>query len=291
VVDRLIADGRRVIGAFALTADGPTEFYAQTTIVAAGAVHSPGILIRSGIGPVDQVRRLGVEPITERPVGENLCDHSAVSVLFDLKPEFRVDPEHRHTNCCVRYTSGHPGTGVNDMFMASMNMIGYTEEATHVAGFVVATYQTFSKGTVCLTSPDPLIDPDIEINMLDDERDLVRLRAGYRHLRRLASQAPVTAISTGLHGPGGEAPPDPAASDDVLDAWLFEHCGDTQHPVGTCRMGAADDPRSVVDPECRVIGIEGLRVIDASIMPENVRANTHLTTVAIAEHMADRLRA
>jgi 5-(hydroxymethyl)furfural/furfural oxidase len=75
-----------------------------------------------------------------------------------------------------------------------------------------------------------------------------------------------------------------------LDDWLFAECSDAQHANGTCRMGAPDDPRSVVDPECRVLGCTGLRVIDASIMPEVPRANTHLTTVAIAESMADRLK-
>jgi 5-(hydroxymethyl)furfural/furfural oxidase len=83
---------------------------------------------------------------------------------------------------------------------------------------------------------------------------------------------------------------DEALSDTELDDWLFAECSDAQHASGTCRMGAADDPRAVVDPECRVIGCTGLRVIDASIMPEVPRANTHLTTVAIAERMADRLR-
>ena len=83
---------------------------------------------------------------------------------------------------------------------------------------------------------------------------------------------------------------DEALSADELDDWLFAECSDAQHASGTCRMGAADDPRAVVDPECRVIGCTGLRVIDASIMPEVPRANTHLTTVAIAERMADRLR-
>ena len=289
VVSRLIADGNRITGAAVMTPEGEIAFNASATIVAAGAVNSPGVLIRSGIGPIEQLRSLGVEPVADLPIGENFCDHSAVSLRIELKPEFRVDPEHRHTNCCVRYTSGYPGTGVNDMFMASTNLTGYTEEATHRAGFVVATYQTFSKGTIRLLTTDPLVDPDIDINMLDDERDLVRLRAGYRQLYRLLNQPSVTAIGTELLGPDGEAPPDPGVADDELDAWLFANCADTQHPVGTCRMGAADDPRSVVDPDCRVIGVEGLRVIDASIMPENVRANTHLTTVAIAEHMARKL--
>ncbi|MPZ30471.1 MAG: hypothetical protein GEV13_05660 [Rhodospirillales bacterium] len=75
-----------------------------------------------------------------------------------------------------------------------------------------------------------------------------------------------------------------------LDDWTFAECSDAQHASGTCRMGAADDPRSVVDPDCRVIGCSGLRVIDASVMPTVVRANTHLTTVMIAEKMADALK-
>ena len=75
-----------------------------------------------------------------------------------------------------------------------------------------------------------------------------------------------------------------------LDDWMFAECSDAQHASGTCRMGATDDPRSVVDPECRVIGCSGLRVIDASVMPTVVRANTHLTTVMIGEKMADHLK-
>jgi choline dehydrogenase len=289
VVDRLTHEGATITGAEAITVNGRETFRARTTIVAAGAVHSPGVLIRSGIGPTEQVRALGIEPVAEVPVGENLCDHSAIVLRSSLMPEYRVHTEHRHTNCCLRYTSGHSGTGVNDMFMASTNLTGYTEEATQAAGFVVATYQTFSKGTVRLSSPDPLLDPDIDINMLDDERDLVRLREGYKRLHQLLSEPAVQKIGGDLRGADGDPAPDRHFQGDELDEWLFRNCADTQHPVGTCRMGAANDPRSVVDPECRVIGVEGLRVIDASIMPENVRANTHLSTVAIAEHMATKL--
>jgi choline dehydrogenase len=79
-------------------------------------------------------------------------------------------------------------------------------------------------------------------------------------------------------------------SPQALEDWMFAECSDAQHASGTCRMGASDDPRSVVDLECRVIGCTGLRVIDASIMPTVVRANTHLTTVTIAEKMADVLK-
>ena len=290
-IDRVCIEGSRATGARGMPPDGPREFHAREVIVACGAVHSPGVLIRSGIGPADEVRALGVAPVADLPVGRGLVDHSAIWLLLDLKPEARVATlEHRHTNCCVRFDSGLAGAGRNDMFMASMNVTGYDEEGRSKGLIVVATFQTFSRGGVRVTSPDPMADPEVEIRMLSDERDLVRLRDGYKRLHQLVEHPAVEAISDGIASfVGGAAPPD-LSSDAALDAWLLANCQDTQHPVGPCRMGSADDPRSVVDPSCRVIGVEGLRVIDASVMPENVRANTHLTTVMIAEHMAAKLR-
>ena len=128
--------------------------------------------------------------------------------------------------------------------------------------------------------------------MLSDERDLVRMRDGVRRLRELGRQPRAcgrspTRVDYGSTGRSIEEDLTPTE----LDDWMFAECSDAQHASGTCRMGAADDTRSVVDPDCRVIGCSGLRVIDASVMPEVVRANTHLTTVMIAEKMADRLKA
>jgi choline dehydrogenase len=111
-------------------------------------------------------------------------------------------------------------------------------------------------------------------------------------VRRLEKICLAPAIQAVAHradyGVSGQSIAEPL-SDTALDEFLFRECSDAQHASGTCRMGAADDPRAVVDPLCRVIGCTGLRVIDASIMPEVPRANTHLTTVAIAERMADLL--
>jgi 5-(hydroxymethyl)furfural/furfural oxidase len=135
--------------------------------------------------------------------------------------------------------------------------------------------------------------------MLSDERDLARMRDGARRLFALVQHPAVATIAerlelagSGFALTGKETPNtiESLADDDALDAWMRSVVSDTQHPVGTCRMGAADDPRSVVDPDCRVLGLEGLRVIDASIMPEVPRANTHLTCVMIGEVMAERLR-
>ncbi len=291
VVDRICFDGSRATGVVAITPDGVREFQAREIIIACGAIHSPAVLIRSGIGPADDVKKLGIKPVADLPVGHNLVDHSAIWLLLRLKPEARVPSlEHRHTNCCVRWSSGLAGAGRNDMFFASMNITGYDEEGRSKGLVVVATYQTFSRGQVRVTSTDPHADPEVEIRMLSDARDMVRLREGYKRLHELVHHPAIQAISDGVESYVGGDVPTSLPSDAELERWLLENCQDTQHPVGTCRMGRPDDPRTVVDPECRVLGIEGLRVIDASIMPENVRANTHLTTVMIAEHMASRLR-
>ena len=126
--------------------------------------------------------------------------------------------------------------------------------------------------------------------MLSDERDLLRLRDGVRRLREICLQPAVAAVAERAeYGVSGMSMAE-GLDREALDGWLLADCSDAQHASGTCRMGDAADPRAVVDPECRVIGCTGLRVVDASIMPEVPRANTHLTTVAIAERMADVLR-
>ncbi len=291
VVDRVCIEGNRATGVVAVTPEGVREIRAREIIIACGAIHSPGVLIRSGIGPAEELKKLGITPVADLPVGKQLVDHSAIWLLLRLKPEARVPSlDFRHTNCCVRWSSGLAGAGKNDMFFASMNITGYDEEGRSRGLVVVATYQTFSRGWVRVVSSDPLADPEVEIRMLSDERDMVRLREGYKRLHELVRHPAFQAISDGVESYVGGEVPASLPSDAELERWLLENCQDTQHPVGTCRMGQPGDPRAVVDSECRVIGVEGLRVIDASIMPDNVRANTHLTTVMIAEHMAARMR-
>ncbi|QCI66436.1 GMC family oxidoreductase [Phreatobacter stygius] len=261
-------------------------------ILSAGAIHSPAILQRSGIGPAALLTSLGLPVIADLPVGENLLDHPMMPLFLQLKENARVGTlMHRHTNCCLRYSSGLGGAGENDMIVIAGNLVSLGGGDTARGRLVVSVYQAFSQGRVRITTTDPAVDPDVDERMLSDERDLIRMRDGVRRLRALGLHASVGAIASrveyGSTGRSIEAELDPQE----LDDWMFDECSDAQHASGTCRMGAADDPRSVVDPDCRVIGCSGLSVIDASIMPEVVRANTHLTTVMIAEKMADRLRA
>ena len=146
--------------------------------------------------------------------------------------------------------------------------------------------QCVSRGRVRLTSADPLTEPIVEENMLDAPSDLVRMRDGVRRVLEIARH-PATRAVGDVVAPGLEIESDPP--DATIDAWVMGTAGDAQHASCTCRMGDPSAPTSVVDPECRVLGVDGLRVIDASVMPAVVRANTHLTTVMIAERMADRL--
>ncbi len=176
------------------------------------------------------------------------------------------------------------------MIMIAGNLRSEAEGDLGRGRIAVSVYQAFSQGTVRIRSTDPAADPEIEERMLSDERDLVRMRDGVRRLRAIGRSPAVAAIAARVdYGVSGRSIEE-ALTGEALDDWMMAECSDAQHASGTCRMGAADDPRSVVDPACRVIGCNGLRVIDASVMPEVVRANTHLTTVMIAEKMADVLK-
>lgn len=290
-VDRVLFDGQRATGVRVRIDGAWVERHAREIILSAGAVHSPAILQRSGIGPREWLNSLGIPVIRELPAGQNLVDHPFAGVFLDLKPHARcTSVEARHTNCCVRYRSGIADAGDNDMILMSINLNG-TDEAGLTTGLLgVSAFQTFSRGWLRITSRDPDDEPEIELRMLSDERDLLRMRDGSRRTFAIARQPAVAAIADKAWLWNTErVSVDALASDAALDDWLWTTVNDTFHPIGTCRMGAPDDPRSVVDPDCRVIGIERLRVIDAAIMPEIPRANTHITCVMLAELMAERM--
>jgi choline dehydrogenase len=291
-VDCVLIDASRATGVSAIVDGAPRRFAARDVILSAGAVHSPAILMRSGVGPASVLNSLQVPVVANLPVGENLVEHSGVWIGVEIKPEKRVPTiDFRHTNCCVRYSSQLAGAGRNDMIMISMNISRRSDEGRAHGRLIVDTFETFSRGCVRISSTDLWMQPAVDLNMLSDERDLVRMRDGFKRLFAVAQHPAFAAIATRIYGTvTGETllavPPD-----DELDEWLLAECFDAQHPVGTCRMGPVNERRSVVDPECRVIGVQGLRVIDASVMPEVPRANTNFSTIMIAEKMADRLKA
>jgi len=241
--------------------------------VCAGAVHSPAILMRSGIGPPADLRRLGIDVVADLPVGEGFQDHPAVWFDVPIRSDRMQSLGGRHTNLAIRYSSGLAGGGPNDMMVLAMNHV----LAAPNAGFSIWVNRCFSRGRVRLVSRDPEVDPEVDIGMLEDERDRLRLEDGVERAREIIESPPLASIRTGPPGV-------PAKSR------LAELASDAKHSSGGCRMGRRGDPATVVDPDCRVLNVEGLRVADNSITPEIVRGNTFLTAVMIGEHAVTRIR-
>lgn len=294
VVDRVIVERGRAVGVRYL-ADGDTvEERAGLVVLSAGAVHSPAVLLRSGIGPADRLRSLDIDVVADLPVGQGLQDHPLVGVAIPLNERSTIrTPDDRHTNVCVRYTSDGPGAQPNDMMLVSLNQNVLAMENADVrfgaGAFGVWVNQSYSRGSVTLTSADPTAQPVLREAMLSDERDRARLRAGIRALVEMARSDAVADIA--------DEPVDRVNStllsvldnDAELDDYLLATAADAQHATSTCRMGDPDDATTVVDPDCRVLGVAGLHVVDASIFPSVPRANTNLTAIMVGELMADRL--
>jgi choline dehydrogenase-like flavoprotein len=275
LVDRVVLDGRRAVGV--LTADGDV-IDASAVIVSAGAIHSPAILLRSGIGVDDGL-----------PVGANLKDHAATPG-FDiaLRPKGRAaTADAPLLTSMLRYSSGLDEAGPNDMQMLAFGAVGADDSGLGGARLIGAVMRVFSAGEVRLASNDPRVDPVVEFRMLSDDRDLVRLRNCVVRMRTVVHQLPIAAIAESMAAL--DTPLIELRSDDAIDAWLRANVTDYVHAVGTCRMGRAGDPAAVVDPDCCVLGYDGLRVCDASVMPDLPKANTHLTVVAIADDLARRM--
>ena len=296
LVDRVIFEGRRAVGVRVRFGDGAwEEIRAREVVLCAGAIHSPAILLRSGIGPAGALRALGIELLhDQQAVGRHLMDHPVIRATLHLKPEHRAQGhDARHTNCCVTYSSRIAGGGERDMILIGYNHRAGPTPGMGIAGAIGAgLYEAFSRGKLHLASADPEIDPVVEENMLSDPRDLARMRDAVRRLADLCAQPAISGLCDRLQlGDSAHTPAEAAAlADDALDALLLAEAGDIQHAAGTCHMTAYEDPRGVVDPDLQVRGVTGLRVCDASIMPADCRANLHFTCVMIGENLARRMR-
>jgi choline dehydrogenase/5-(hydroxymethyl)furfural/furfural oxidase len=298
-VDRILLSRQRAVGVRARLHDEWTEIRAQGIVLCAGAIHSPAILLRSGIGPSGSVVRL--------PVGAHLQDHALAPLWVWFRDGFRRDLDGGTAKCRIRYSSELEDAGDNDMAIGTIDRTGAATTAMRgatgtwggVAGgnagpgpgiLWVCVHQEVSRGRLRLASNDPADPPVIEENLLGERSDLVRMRDGIRRALELLSTPPFASIvASAAIDPTGRSI-DVLTDDRAIDEWLLESVGDAAHVCGTCRMGAVDDSRTVVDPQGRVLGIDGLWVADASVFPEVPRANTNLPTIAAAEKIADLLR-
>lgn len=276
LVDRVLLDGERAVGV--ATADD-REIRAPLVVLAAGAYFSPAILQRSGIGPESELRRLGVPAVATLPVGQDLLDHHGSGLGWEPSGRFHAQTaEHERrdglfeAHAVLKAASSSCSPGSFDLHLLSWT--NATEQpgrySAHVAVFLM---KPLSSGRVRLRSTDPGELPLVERGFLRRPEDLQPLLDGFELARTLAATPPLDGLLAHELRPG---PVDAAA-------FLRKNVRNYFHPAGTCGIGR------VVDAAGRVLGIEGLAVADASIMPAIPRANTNLTTAAIAERLAELL--
>lgn len=296
LVDRVTFNGTAASGVrVRLSGKGWTNLAANEVVLCAGAVHSPGILIRSGLGPAGVLRELGVFPLRDLPdVGGNLLEHPILRLTVALKEEFAPrDRDARHTNCCVSYTSGMGSAGRRDMLMIAFNHLGVSVDGVGIPGALgVSVFQAFSRGKVRFASPEPDHDPLVEANMLSDSRDMARMRDALRRGAEIVQHPAIARVARSVtFGASGLSLDEHfAMKEDERDRLTLLEAGDAQHAAGTCRMTARTEASGVVNPDGSVKGVQRLRVADASIMPLDCRANTHFTSVMIGEVVAARMK-
>lgn len=336
-VDRVLFSAGRAVGARLIDAQGQvSEVRAREVILCAGAIHSPAVLLRSGVGPAQDLQALGIEVVADRAgVGGNLMEHPSIAVSALLTKAGRTPfPDEHHEQAIVRFSSGLADTVAGDMHGAILSRSGWHSIGYRLGTIFFWVNKSYSRGRVQLLSSDPLQEPDVRFNMLEDPRDLERLKqalkfgaatlsaaelAPERSVVFPSSYSPRVAkvampglgngvlrgLLSGLldiagplrgalvHGlvTQGISLKRLLADEAALTAFVRRNVGGTWHPSGTCRMGRSDDPAAVTLADGRVIGVSGLRVCDASLMPAIPCANTNVPTLMIAERIADLIKA
>jgi choline dehydrogenase len=296
LADKVVIEHGRAVAVDTVIDGGRRRFEGGQVTLSAGAVSSPPILLRSGIGPASELRTLGIPVVVDRPgVGTVLLDHPSAGLPGTPAAGIRHDDE-VVTEIGVRYSAhavpgGAGGDGDNDMQLCLATMFdpeqmrGFMPDPQPMFMVGVVLMRPRSRGRLAITTTDPTVQPTLELNYLNDPADLARMAAGWRLGRDLCRRGELAPMV-------GSLLIDDAVldDDDALAAVLHSQITTTYHPAGTAPMGGAGDRRSVVDAKGRVHGVEGLRVVDASILPTSVRSNTNLTCAMVAERMASWMR-
>jgi len=270
-VAELILNGARAVGVRVLSGE---EVHAQEVVLSAGTYASPALLMRSGIGPAAALRELDIPVVADLPgVGQNLIDHPAVSV--DLRYDRPVNPVPVFQVVATFHSSGTDSGGAPDL-QCLVSGPYQRDPSTFFLG--TALLKPNSRGSVTLRSIDPTAPPRIDLGYYREADDLDRIVEGLRRVRGLGRIGAVKELSGAVdYGPGPEFD---------LRSWVRRQTWTYHHPVGTCAMGVDPSAAAVVDPTCRVHGVAGLQVVDASVMPDIPSANTHLPTIMVAERGA-----
>ena len=292
------------------TTRGQTIRARREVILAASAINSPKLLMLSGIGPGAHLAEQGLPVIADRPgVGGNLQDHLEVYIQMAATQPVSL---YRYWNLFgkgwvgAQWLFGRTGPGASNQFestgfIRSRAGIDYPDIQFHFLplavrydgtaaaeghGFQAHTgpMRSKSRGEVRLRGPDPAAAPSIRFNYMSHEDDWQEFRTAIRLTREIFAQPAFASYRGHEIQPGAGA-----ESDADLDAFIRDHAESAYHPCGTCRMGAAEDPHSVVDPKGRVIGVAGLRVADSSVFPQITNGNLNGPSILVGEKMADHV--
>ena len=280
----------------------------REVILAASAINSPKLLMLSGVGPAAHLSEHGIDVVVDRAgVGQNLQDHLEVYIQVEAKQPitlYRYWPLLRKAQVGLWWLLFRRGPGASNQFESaaffrSAAGVQYPDIQYHFLplavrydgsvaakahGFQIHTgpMRSKSRGEVTLKSGDPAEAPRIFFNYMSHDSDWRDFRAAIRLTREVLAQDAFAPHVKREIQPGAEM-----QSDDELNGFIREHAESAYHPCGTCRMGAADDPLVVVDPECRVIGVEGLRVADSSIFPRITNGNLNAPSIMVGEKASD----
>jgi choline dehydrogenase len=281
--DSIVFEGKRAVGVKLVSGE---VVPAGNVILSAGTFGSPAILMRSGIGPSAHLREFGITTVADLPVGQRLKDHPFFYNVYALKPG--ANSQSPAAGAIVWTRSQQAAPGDLDLQISGTHLID--PKASPTGGAIVlaaALVLPNSVGRLRLASRDPRAAPDIHYNFLDDPRDLDRLVEAVRLSRRIGQTAPIADLIDHEMAPGAAMEEDGPA----LRANIVANLAAYLHPTSTVPMGGPSDPTAVVDPWGKVRDLEGLRVVDASIIPDIPSVATNVTTIMLAERIAARLTA
>jgi choline dehydrogenase len=305
LVTKVIIEGGRATGVSYLHhGESKIENANAEVILSGGAVNSPQLLMLSGIGPAEHLIEMGIDVVAEsRGVGQNLSDHPVLPVIWSTPRIRGLWEKAGHANL-LRWRLTHrgplasnvaesggfahsePGLPAPDLQLhvlpAPYTNQGLDDPAQRAMTVLVGLVDVASRGRIRLRSADPRHRPAIDPGYLSDERDSRALAAGLKMAREFVTAKPMADICSSELAPGAHV-----RSDAELLQYVRDSVVTLYHPVGTCSMGGESRWNSVVDPELKVRGVDGLRVVDASVMPFVPRGNTNAPTIAIAERAAD----
>ncbi len=294
-VHRVLVEHGRATGVVVNSGGEEFAVYGDEVILSAGAIGSPQLLMLSGIGPGADLQALGIPVVLDLPgVGRNLRDHPKLYVTWNVNEAHPIEPSPARGGVSMRYTA--PDSHLRNDIYLGMGAFVTQRTRPWIAPpndgqerwmeMMVGLLLPVSSGSLTLQSADASVQPVLDYNYLSESFDRERMREAVRLCIQLAQGEELRGLIGDLVDPSAEV----AASDEALDQWMLLEAHTFSHPSGTCKMGPGSDPLAVVDQSGQVYGVESLRVADASIMPDLVRAPINPTVIMMGELIAELVR-